>query len=130
MNRTIPTVALLAVVMGLGLMPQSASAVTASQTITITATVAPARSIIVNDQGEVLSVISNTDLYITPTVYLGKMHGPAQLLTPELLVKYNEIIKDRQDLAGIEILVEPPLATADKVKQILFHSVSTMWTAL
>lgn len=119
---------LFAVMLGPALLPGvvSARSMSVSQTITITARVAAARSIIVNEQGRMMSVISNTHEAIAPKVYQDKMHGPERQLTPELDRQYRAIIADRKDLAGIEIPVEPPRATDESVRKVLFGSISTI----
>jgi hypothetical protein len=127
MKRAVSITMLFAVMIGPVLLPDavSARAISVSQTITITARVAAARSIIVNEQGRMTSVISNTSEAITPKVYRSAMHGPQQPLTPELLAQYQSVIADRNDLEGIEIPVEPPRATNESVQRLLFGSIST-----
>lgn len=87
----------------------AAETLSISQTITITARVAPARSIIVNDTGRMTKIYSNTDEDVAPRVYLNDVPGPERPLTPQLLVQYKTIISQQNNLNGVVIPVPPPL---------------------
>src|SRR3712207_5966059 len=100
----------------------SAGTISVTQTITITATVAPARSIVVNDQGQMTKIYSNTAENLTPKVYLYDVPGETRPLTPALLKQYNQIISQQKDLVGVAIPVDQPLADAPTVRNILMKS--------
>lgn len=104
--------------------PASAAADTISvtQVITITATVAPARSIVVDDAGRILSIVSNTNEAVIPTVYVNKVHGEERPLTPDLQSKYDSIIAQQTNLNGVEI----PVAKPQPVVKPVEHKLSFM----
>lgn len=109
-------------------MSASADSLSTTQVITITATVAPARSIVVNDQHQMTMIYSNTAENVTPKVYLNKAPGPELALTPQLLSQYNQIMSHTKNKVGVAIPVNPPLATTLSAKlQHLFSA--TMSTA-
>lgn len=109
-------------------MPINAAAhtVSVSQTITITAVVAPKRSIVVNDSGQMTKIYSNTNDTITPQVYLNDYPGAARPLTPELLEQYNAVISRQKFLNGVAIPVEPQPADPASVRELLTATVSAM----
>lgn len=100
----------------------AADTITVTQVITITATVAPARSIVVDDTGRMTSVVSNTDEPIVPKVYVNKVHGEERPLTPELKAQYDSIIAKQTKLNGIEI----PVVVPQPVSQPPEHKLSFM----
>lgn len=106
--------------------PVSAQTITVSQTITITARVAPTRSIVVNEQGVMTKIYSNTSDNVAPKVYLYDVPGKELPLTSALLQQYNEVIKQQKHVIGVEIPVNPPSAHNDSVQRLLFGSVSTI----
>jgi hypothetical protein len=70
----------------------SADTISVSQTITVTAVIAPARYIIVNKTGIITSILSNSAQDVAPKVYLGNPQGVQQSLTPALQKKYESIL--------------------------------------
>lgn len=111
-----------------GLLPGTAAAqtISVSQTITITARVAPARSIIVNEQGRMVKIFSNTDQPVTPKVYTNVVSNSPLPLTPLLQTQYYEIMSQQKKVIGVEIPVEPPRGSERSVKNLLFGSISTI----
>lgn len=110
------------------LLPHAASAQTISitQTITITATVAPARSIVINDQGQITKIYSNTAENVTPNVYVNEAPTGQRLpLTADLRSQYEQIISKQKNLAGVAIPVAPPVADNDNVRNFLMKNIST-----
>ena len=92
-------------------MPTSVSAQTLSvtQEITITARVLPARSIVVNDSGQMIRIYSNTDEHVTPKVYINKAPGEQTALTPALKQQYQAVLAQHSNLNGIAIDVPLPV---------------------
>jgi hypothetical protein len=70
----------------------SADTISISQTITVKAVIAPARYVIVNSSGRILSVLSNTEESVIPSVYLDTIQSPKQRLTPVLQKQYQAIL--------------------------------------
>jgi hypothetical protein len=127
MRRVLGSVLLLFVVLGLVITPAaSASTMSVTQVITITATVAPTRSIVVNDAGQITKIYSNTNEKVTPKVYLNKAPGRELPLTPALLAQYDSVISQARFLNGIEIPVEPPVAKGSAVQKMLTKTMSSV----
>jgi hypothetical protein len=82
----------LCLVAGFSAATASADTLSVSQTITVTAVVAPARSIIVDQSGQILTILSNTEDPVMPNVYMGTIHGSQQSLTPALQKQYTAIL--------------------------------------
>lgn len=95
------------------LLPMSALADTLSitQTITVRATVLPARSIVVNDAGQMIKIYSNTNEAITPKVYLNHAPGAQAAMTPALQQQYDAIITSKKNLEGVAIDVPIPASS-------------------
>jgi len=108
--------------------PAAAEAMAVSQVIVITATVAPARSIIVNDQGQATQIISNTPQNVTPKVYVNKMFGPEQPLTPSLQQQYRSVIAGHKNLNGVVIDVPLPVTQSVQgdLRTLLTKTMSVM----
>lgn len=130
MNKRLAKVFLIVALLGVSIAPATAAAenVSVTQVITVTAVVAPMRSIVVNDQGQMIKIYSNTDQDITPKVYLNTAPGPQKTLTPELQAQYAKIISTKKNLIGVEIPVSPPKTTQlpSKLQAILGKTVSTL----
>jgi hypothetical protein len=118
----------IAVIGVLSLAPAAAGAqtISVSQTITITATVAPKRSIVVNDKGQMTKIYSNTDQNVEPGVYLNDVPGESRPLTPELKKQYDDIMAKQKKVIGVSIPVEPPRATGESARNVLLSSLSSM----
>ena len=97
----------------------SADTISVTQVITITATVLPARSIVVNDAGRIMTIYSNTDEPVTPKVFLNKTHARELPLTPELKTQYDQIIADQKNMVGVKIPVAEAQPTKESTKQRL-----------
>lgn len=69
-----------------------AAATTVEDQITVTATVAPARYIIVNTNGLIKEIDSNTTEPVIPKVYIGSIRSTAIPLSPLVLNEYTKII--------------------------------------
>ena len=67
----------------------SADAVSISQQIHLTGIVPPMRFIILNKQGEITEITSNTPEDVTPKVMLGSLQGAQLPLTTTLLKDYR-----------------------------------------
>lgn len=104
----------------------SAKTISITQTITITATVAPARSIVINDKGEMIKIYSNTTENVTPRVYLNDVPGEARPLTPGLLKQYKQVMSQQKNVVGVAIPVEPPVADGDSVRSVLMKTISSL----
>ena len=102
-----------------------AQAASVSQTITITAYVAPARSIIIDDQNRMKTIFSNTDQNVTPKVFIDSTQGKQMPLTKALHDKYDKIMANQSKVIGVEIPVELPKADDDSVNRVLFGKIST-----
>ena len=64
-----------------------------SQQINIQAVVLPARSIILDQQGHISQIVSNTADNVTPNVYRGSVAaGREAALTAQLLTQYNSLL--------------------------------------
>lgn len=109
-------------------MPSTASAETKSvtQIITITATVLPARSIVVNDRGQMTKIYSNTDQDVTPKVYVNKAPGELGVMTPELQKQYDSIMAKTKQKVGVAIDVPIPTATRleGRLSKLLSNTIS------
>jgi len=66
----------------------SADSVSISQQIHLTGIVPPMRFIVVNGQGAITEITSNTPENVTPKVMLGSLQGAELPLTPELLKEF------------------------------------------
>ncbi len=103
-----------------------ADSASVTQIITITARVAPARSIVVNDQGVMTKIYSNTPEAVTPKVYLNSVPGKAMPLTPQLMQQYQTIIDHTRFLNGVEVPVAPAVAAPGGVRQFLTKTMSSL----
>lgn len=106
----------------------SADTLSVTQIITIKATVAPMRSIVVNDKGQMTMIYSNTDQNVTPKVYLNEAPGPERLLTPALKAQYDKILRHTKDKVGVAIPVSTPVPTqvGGKLRQLLSNDISSL----
>ena len=110
MKRFLASLTAIVFVVATLVVPASASAQTLSvtQEITITARVLPARSIVVNDKGQMIRIYSNTDENVTPMVYINKAPGEQTALTPKLKKQYQAVLAQHKNLIGIAIEVPLP----------------------
>jgi len=70
-----------------------ADTVVRSQTIHITATVAPMRCIIVNQTGQIIEITSNTPEPVKPRVFIDKVRANTERsLSPEIYSRYQNLI--------------------------------------
>lgn len=113
----------------LALSPSAAFAdtISVSQTVVITATVAPARSIVVNDAGQMIKIYSNTNERVAPKVYVGKAPGPEVVLTPQLKSQYDHIMAQPGSKNGVEIPVALPIASRGTVQQLFSLTASILF---
>jgi len=81
----------------------SADTLSVSQTIHITGVVPPMRNIVVDSQGNILEITSNTPENVTPNVFLGSMQeGNETSLTAAILKDYELKIQGK-DLESTEL---------------------------
>ena len=80
-----------------------ASNVSPGSSITITAVVLPARYIIVDSNGIINKILSNTKQNVTPKVYLNSINGKELVLTNKISNQYTKILKKikLKNLCGI-----------------------------
>jgi hypothetical protein len=109
--------------------PVTAHADTASseQQVVIHAAIAASRLIIVNDQGQMVTIYSNTSQAVTPEVHVSSPAGARQPLTPELLHQYNQFIQGQPKMAGVQLHV--PLPQPQRVAQPRRTGVQTVSVA-
>lgn len=89
------------------------------QEVVITASVEHARYIIVNETGAIIKIYSNTNQSVTPQVRLDAVTGATRPLTPALQASYEQLIANRSDMVGAEIIVpdiELAKATTPSIK--------------
>lgn len=108
-------------------LPAAAQTVSVSRTVTITAKVANKRSIIINNQGQIIKIYSNTAMNVEPQVYVNEAWQEERPLTEELKLHYQAIIEDQENLVGVEIPVEPPRGNGESVQKLLFNKVSAIF---
>lgn len=85
-------------------LPASASAqtITRTQKVVLNAVVLPAQYIIINDQGQITEVDSNSSIQALPQVYLGSIKpANARPLTPQLYLAYQNLVPKTSLAAGI-----------------------------
>ena len=80
-----------------------ADTLSVGQQVRITAVILPARYIVVNAEGQIQQIISNTfEVNIVPTVYTNSVKlENARLLTPEIMHRTNDLLKDTTIRPGI-----------------------------
>ena len=72
------------------------AATAAGATTTITAVILPVRYILLNKQGEIITIISNTTTDVTPKVYMASFQSPELPLTPALNKQYLQLMSGLQ----------------------------------
>lgn len=72
--------------------PVPAAAQSSIGMVTVTAVIAPVRSIVVDERGTIRQIQSNTPAAVTPIVYRNSLTGTQLALTPPILAQYNGII--------------------------------------
>ncbi len=98
-----------------GYTPQSSTAIAATnpmitQELHVTAKVLPMRRVIVDNQGQILRITSNTTESISPTVFRGSDTPENQIaLSPEIANAYKSLVPSN---AGIGTLYERSIATS------------------
>ena len=107
--------ACLLLVCSLIMVPVSVRAETVSMSaqFTVHAAIAPARSIIVNDDGKMTKIYSNTTQDVVPDVYVGDIDGKPLPLTPELQSQYATSIAAADTKIGL-IAVKPIVSLIER----------------
>jgi len=67
---------------------------TTSGSTQVVVTVQPIRSILINDQGEIVRIISNSAANVTPTVYKNSFTGSALELSPDVNQQYKSLLSN------------------------------------
>jgi hypothetical protein len=75
-----------------GAQSTAAAAQAVDSSVTISAVIAPVRSIVVNQQGVIQQITSNSPAAVTPTVYRNSLQGPAVALNSSILKQYHAIL--------------------------------------
>src|SRR5438309_242816 len=73
----------------MGINPAPAAAQSSGGNVTVTAVVAPARYILVDNHDRIRQIISNSPDVVTPTVYKHSFKSTPIPLTPHILGQYN-----------------------------------------
>lgn len=103
---------LLAMVVASLVLPSRVAADSVSSQFTVTATVPPARIIIIDEQHQIRQILSNTDLSVTPKVYLGSERGPIAPYTAVLDRQYQlSMALTRHHIGQIAVVPLPNLAS-------------------
>ncbi len=102
----------------------------ASVNIEVRGVIAPARSIVVDEQGSITQILSNTNENVSPVVYRLKIDSANQLpLTSDLARQYNQVLS-RAGSKLIGVLYQRPANSAPlnlstiAVQKILFTPAS------
>lgn len=82
---------ILAIAMGVLLFTPSVSAATSGETV-ITARVMPVRHVVINKEGTILRVVSNTSEDVSPIVHLGSFEGPEVTMSEEARATYDRLV--------------------------------------
>lgn len=95
----------------------SADTISVSQEIHITGVVAPMRFIVLDGQGNIAEITSNTPENVTPKVYIGSIqHGTQVPLTPEVQKDYEAKIVGH-DMHSTDLHFPPPSPVAVEVQK-------------
>lgn len=79
----------------------SAETISVSHKITITASVAPAHYVIIDEYGSIIDITSNTAEDVTPRIFLNSVKkGNERPLTKEIYAQYREIVPLGQGKMG------------------------------
>ena len=82
---------ILAIVVGVMLVTTPVSAATGGATV-ITARVMPVRHIVINKDGVILRIVSNTAESVAPVVHFGSFEGPEVAMSDEVSSRYEHLI--------------------------------------
>ena len=82
---------ILAIAVGVLLCTPPVSAATSGETV-ITARVMPVRHVVINKDGMILRIVSNTSEDVSPIVHLGSFEGPEIALSDEARGSYDRLI--------------------------------------
>lgn len=94
---------LVLVLFGVTLLPRDAAAKVPeyNHQLQVTGVVLPAQHIVVDDEGVILQILSNTKKDVTPKVYTGKISKEAlTTMTPEIYEQYRQIVPEGRSRVG------------------------------
>ena len=79
--------------------------------------VLPKHHVIIDENGQIQEIISNTSEDVTPDIYVGKIAKESQVvLTPEVLAQYNQLVAKGSSHVGTlyKRQIAPPPAPASE----------------
>lgn len=99
--------------------PASATTISASGEITITARVADAHYVIVDSQDNILEIISNTTQTVTPKVFRGSTDSHEIPLSKGVHEQYRQLTESKQGVIGTLYKKEARTAGFDRQPHLL-----------
>jgi hypothetical protein len=109
-----------------GILPSStvsADAVGGKEHLHTAGRVLPAHHVVINEQNEILEIISNTTEDVNPRIYLNKISKERELpANPKVLEQYRRLVPSGTSNVGVlyrKSILEPSLRISDEIVMLL-----------